>query len=162
MTGVREGGARARKRVAAVMAAGCFVFLATSGGQQVAAIDLPDDEANVVSYTRAQMFRGRNLYGTNCAECHGSDLAGGGGPRGGPPLVGEEFAAKWYMSSPAGLMAYMSTYMPAENPGTMDPDEYADILAYLIAQAGFPEGEEDLPADLQLLGAMTFPPLPEQ
>jgi len=37
--------------------------------------------------------------------------------------------------------------MPKNEPGSLQPDEYADVLAYLLKLNDFPSGSEALPAD---------------
>jgi S-disulfanyl-L-cysteine oxidoreductase SoxD len=37
--------------------------------------------------------------------------------------------------------------MPKNEPGSLAPEEYADVLAYLLQLNGMPAGERDLPAD---------------
>jgi hypothetical protein len=39
----------------------------------------------------------------------------------------------------------ISDSMPEDNPGSMKPEEYADVIAYLLLLNKFPAGTEDLP-----------------
>ena len=44
-----------------------------------------------------------------------------------------------------------STLMPESNPGSLSPEEYADIVSYILRENGYPAGEEDLAADASTL-----------
>jgi hypothetical protein len=48
----------------------------------------------------------------------------------------------------------MSTTMPQDNPGSLAPQEYADILAFFFQLNGFPSGSRELPGDQDALGAI--------
>ena len=44
--------------------------------------------------------------------------------------------------------------MPADSPGTLKPQQYADVLAYIFSVNGFPEGSAEIapdPAELKLM-----------
>ena len=46
--------------------------------------------------------------------------------------------------------------MPFFEPGTLDDQAYADVIAYLLARNGFLAGETPLPADPAALEAIGF------
>jgi mono/diheme cytochrome c family protein len=97
-------------------------------------------------YTAEQAERGHDAYSQHCASCHGDDLQGN------PPLVGDDFLARW--DTVADLFDYNRTQMPQDAPGSLDDDTYADITAYILQQNALPEGEEELPADENALQDM--------
>jgi hypothetical protein len=37
--------------------------------------------------------------------------------------------------------------MPQDNPGSLTPDQTAKILAYILAESGYPTGSSPLPHD---------------
>jgi hypothetical protein len=37
--------------------------------------------------------------------------------------------------------------MPKNNPGSLTPEEYADVTAYILQLNGLPTGDEELPGD---------------
>ena len=99
-------------------------------------------------YTTAQADRGRRLYVRECAECHGQNLTGA---EGGAALVGNVFLAPWLQKTVGDLYEETSTTMPDSAPGVLPARQYADIVAYLLRENGFPAGDEDLPIELEIL-----------
>jgi len=80
-----------------------------------------------------------------CADCHRT----------------VEITRSWFSGTvhrTAGdLLTVMSTTMPEMNPGALSPDQYADILAFLLRLNDYPAGEEELPADPAVLGNVPIP-----
>jgi quinoprotein glucose dehydrogenase len=90
-------------------------------------------------YTKAQADRGGMAFAERCTTCHGD-------PKFAPSAIDN------YDGTPAAeLFTFMSTAMPEDNPGSLKPEEYADILAYFISSRGLPPGATDLPADIETL-----------
>ncbi len=83
-------------------------------------------------YTEEQAQRGEQLNRDVCSECH----------------VEEWFSDILLMSwSDAPLNAFyqvISTLMPEDNPGSLEPEQYADILAYIFKVNGMPPGPKAL------------------
>ena len=74
--------------------------------------------------------RGAGSFSSNCAPCHGPDGQGDFGPAIiGTPLTRWETA--W------SLLAFISTNMPQDGPGSLSVTAYQRILAYLLVQSGF-------------------------
>ncbi len=92
-------------------------------------------------YTDAQASRGESVYNLTCAVCHGDDLAGG---EMGPGLAGSSFLNFWDGLSLGDLYMVMSVSMPQDNPGSLDPAQYVDVIAYMLQQSEFPTGDGDL------------------
>ncbi len=46
----------------------------------------------------------------------------------------------------AAVFDYIKATMPADDPSSLEDDEYTDILAYLIQANGFPAGARELTA----------------
>jgi mono/diheme cytochrome c family protein len=101
-------------------------------------------------YVEAQAARGLALYGQHCASCHGHDLHGHDDAEV-PPLVNEEFEAQWAGEPLSALYRKVSVTMPARAPGTLQPREAADIVAYLLQANRAPAGSAELPPDMDAL-----------
>ena len=106
-------------------------------------------------YTEAQATRGWKIYAESCASCHGDDLSGGGQT---PALAGKEFNGDWNDLTMNDLFDRTRLSMPADKPGTLKPEQTADVIAYLLKKGNFPAGAADLPAEIAALKAITFVP----
>jgi len=51
--------------------------------------------------------------------------------------------------------------MPEGDPGSLEPEEYAGILAFFLKESGYKEGEKDLPSDVEALKKIRIEPLPQ-
>jgi hypothetical protein len=49
------------------------------------------------------------------------------------------------------VFEFIWSEMPEDNPSWLKPEEYADILAYILSVYGMPAGEADLPTDKETL-----------
>lgn len=103
-------------------------------------------------YRDAQARKGEALYGDKCVECHGPDGSGANGPS----LSGAGFAAGWDGIALSDLFVRMQTSTPATNPGSLNRDEVAELIAYLLELNGFPSGPSDLPNTGELLRPIRF------
>jgi S-disulfanyl-L-cysteine oxidoreductase SoxD len=104
-------------------------------------------------YTEAQAARGQKIYTDSCASCHGDDLSGGGQT---PPLTGKDFNMDWIDLAMSDLFDRTRGTMPADKPGTLKPEQAADVIAYLLQKATFPAGQTELPADAAALKEFKF------
>src|SRR5579864_4410871 len=77
-------------------------------------------------FTSAQAVAGKAAYQQNCANCHGASVDDGTAA---PPLRGAAFLSKYAGKPAADLFTYVSTKMPADNPGALAGAEYARIIA---------------------------------
>lgn len=110
-------------------------------------------------YTEAQAMRGQEAYSTPCGWCHGRRLNGApddpdAQPT--PPLARAKFLRNWDGKSLAALFVYTRETMPSNNPGSLTGQQYADIIAYMLATSGMPAGERELPTDLQALASIVI------
>jgi len=48
----------------------------------------------------------------------------------------------------------ISDTMPEDNPGSLKPQEYADVIAYLLKLNNFPAGQDELPPTKETLSAI--------
>ena len=53
------------------------------------------------------------------------------------------------------IFTAISTSMPATAPGSLAPQQYLDIVTYLLQQNSFPAGKEEIKADPALLKTIT-------
>ena len=101
-----------------------------------------------------QSRRGETLYLETCERCHEKNLGGGGDlDEFVPPIVGDEFLAEWAQWTVGDLFEFMTTEMPPkrEDRSEVTADMYADILAYILEQNGFPAGQAELPPEMDPL-----------
>jgi mono/diheme cytochrome c family protein len=104
-------------------------------------------------YTDAQAQRGEAVYARSCAGCHQPDLSGDGQT---PALVGKEFNMDWDDLSIGDLFERTRISMPADAPGSLEPAEVADVIAFLLNKGTFPAGLAELPSDLAALKDIKF------
>ncbi|WP_028220938.1 c-type cytochrome [Paraburkholderia oxyphila] len=96
------------------------------------------------SFDSAQVKHGKSLYSSACAKCHGADLKG----LNAPALSGPAFAPAAHAHlTIGGVFGYMSTNMPADRPGKLKDQDYADIMAFLLYSNGYTAGTTKLTAD---------------
>lgn len=87
-------------------------------------------------YTDEQANRGRDTYQMQCKSCHTP-----------ASHTGPTFATWWDKKRLSELYAFVTTRMPKNEPGSLQPDEYADLVAYLLKLNELPSGSDPLPAD---------------
>ena len=85
-------------------------------------------------FTAAQVERGRLTFAKVCAECH---------------EIEEFTAADAYLEEIEGdtvwdLFDYVWSEMPEDYPSSLEPAQYADVLAYIFSVWGHPAGEAEL------------------
>lgn len=104
-------------------------------------------------YTAEQAKRGEDLYAKACASCHGPDL---NGVDTAPSLTGPDFNTDWNDLAIDDLFERARTTMPADAPGSLDRNQYADIIAFILSKDNFPAGEAELSADNAALKEIKF------
>lgn len=114
-----------------------FGAIATGSAQAPAAKVLTTSSG---VFTAAQAARGEQTYMNICVACH---------PAG--TYTAPAFRAKWDGLLLSDLYGFISNMMPKEQPGTLEPEEYAQVLAYILKINGAPAGKEPLPADAKAL-----------
>jgi mono/diheme cytochrome c family protein len=103
-----------------------------------------DAASDTPSFDQAQAAHGKALYSAACAKCHGAQLQGIAGPA----LQGPAFApASNAHLTIGGVYTYMATNMPADKPGKMKDQDYADIMAFLLYSNGYRAGGAKMTAD---------------
>jgi S-disulfanyl-L-cysteine oxidoreductase SoxD len=104
-------------------------------------------------YTEAQSKRGQAVYEEQCLSCHSPDLKGADQA---PALVGADFNAEWNDLTISDLFERTRVSMPADKPGTLKPEQVADVIAFVLSRGGFPAGETELPAQAETLKEIKF------
>ena len=102
-------------------------------------------------YTNEQADRGAGLYAQRCGACHGAALNGTGEA---PPLGGGEFVSHWDTLTVGDLYDRVRTTMPQNDPMSMTREEYADVLAYVLKNNGFPAGTRELDKRSEVLATI--------
>jgi mono/diheme cytochrome c family protein len=115
-----------------VLAAAAWVSLASAQGTL----------ASSGVYTKAQADRGMSIYDGQCASCH--ELS---------RFKGKDFASAWTDKPLTDLHTAVKS-MPMDNPGSLNPQEYADILAYFLSINDYPPGPAELKGDDAAIGAV--------
>lgn len=90
-------------------------------------------------YTEEQARRGRRLFQVHCASCHTEREF-----EHGYPTLYDLFVSR--------------TEMPEPSPGALSPQEYADLLAYLLETWEFPPGREELKGEPEILKQIRLDP----
>ena len=104
-------------------------------------------------YTKDQAKRGGSFYLQECSNCHGQELQGADMT---PALTGLAFTANWDGLTLGDLFERIRITMPADRPGSLARQQIADILAYLLIVNKFPDGETELPREVQALKQILF------
>ena len=145
-----EHGAR-RLRLLFVLPAVTMVVIATAGTYTMARQGRRTVWDGV--YNEDQATRGKQLYVGNCSVCHQEGLQGSDDA---PTLKGDRFVSRWSDSTVDDIFTAISTSMPATAPGSLMPQQYLDIVTYLLQQNSFPAGKEEIKADPALLKTITI------
>lgn len=98
-------------------------------------------------FTAAQASQGKETFEETCVTCHAPT-----------EFSGALFAFRWNGLTVADLFNLVSTQMPEGDPGSLQPGEYAAIVAYLLRLNGYPAGETALPANADALQQMRLEP----
>ncbi|MGD1068463.1 MAG: PQQ-binding-like beta-propeller repeat protein [Vulcanimicrobiaceae bacterium] len=122
----------------------------------VACAVVPARGADNSAFTPAQATRGQDVFVQYCVTCHGAQLQGGEGP----PLQGAAFGnslATGRMTT-ASLYTFIRGGMPMNAPGSLTPQQYLDVLAFILSRNGYPAGGRPLSApSLRQVALLPFP-----
>jgi mono/diheme cytochrome c family protein len=101
-------------------------------------------------FTEAQARRGAIVNEAVCVECHQNEEFTGA------------FLDSWTGAPVSMLLEEITALMPEDMPGSLKPQEYADVLAYIFQLNGIPAGQRELASDPSLLVSILIerPPQP--
>ena len=108
-------------------------------------------------YAARQAERGKTVYAQRCAVCHGVDLDGGVDTEDAsrvPALRRANFGVT--RRTLENLYGFVRESMPRDEPGALADRVYADLIAYILQQNGFPAGADDLPTEGAALRAIAI------
>lgn len=91
-------------------------------------------------YTEEQAARGKDVYAGNCRSCH-------------TPIshTGSMFETWWRGKQLSDLFTFVRTQMPKNDPGSLSPEDAADVVAYLLQMNAMPPGRTELSPDADSL-----------
>ena len=107
-----------------------------------------------VGFTAAQADHGEDVYVASCALCHGAHMDDA---EFAPPLKAAAFRRKWGGKPAAALYGFVKAAMPPGQAGTLPPEDYAAVLAFVLQANGAKPGDKPFPADPAALGAAVVP-----
>jgi mono/diheme cytochrome c family protein len=99
-------------------------------------------------YNEEQAQRGRAVFLDQCSNCHGRDLEGADMT---PALTGGGFMANWDGLTVGDLAERIRISMPMNSPGTLNRQQTADVVAYILRFNQFPVGKEELSREVQAM-----------
>jgi len=91
-------------------------------------------------YTAEQAERGEAVYGTSCRSCHSPTSH-----------TGQVFADWWQAKPVSDLYNFIAINMPKNDPGTLAPEDVADVVAFLLKMNEMPTGKTELYPDADSL-----------
>src|SRR4029079_519036 len=109
-------------------------------------------------YTTEQATRGTDLYNRVCTECHGDDLEG---REKSPALAGGPFAQRWDGATLKKLFERMQEMPPGDPSARLQPNQYADVLAFLLSANDVPAGPQPLVSDKDVLATIKYTSRPQ-
>jgi mono/diheme cytochrome c family protein len=116
--------------------------LATVAQAQVSGPPVPEAQMDSMRstqlgvYTDVQAKRGQQVYAGSCASCHQPTSH-----------TGATYSQNWDRHALSDLFKYVSTQMPQDNPGVLDPNDAADVVAFLLKIYAMPAGTSELAPD---------------
>jgi alcohol dehydrogenase (cytochrome c) len=87
----------------------------------------PSKSTGSAPYTQQQVAAGGEIYTQECAVCHGANLQGISAPA----LTGAGFGRSHLNASQ--LRGIVTQTMPLTAPGSLKPDDYAAVVAFLLS-----------------------------
>jgi cytochrome c len=106
-------------------------------------------------YTEKQAERGEAFFHHTCSSCHGDKLTGKESESA-PALTGKGFMDEWDGRTVGDLFKKILRKMPQDDPGTLTPQQSADLVAFLLSFNKFPAGKTELPPENEPLAAIWF------
>lgn len=100
----------------------------------------------LVSYTAMQAQQGREVFEATCSVCHALG-----------EFRGQMFRMTW-MARPIGhFYQLIAGTMPQDAPGSLEPGQYAAVVAYILQLNGHGAGSVELPPGFDALAGLAWP-----
>jgi mono/diheme cytochrome c family protein len=103
----------------------------------------PQKTTNSAVYTAAQADRGKAVFGEKCSGCHDPSR-----------FTGDAFFDAFNDKALKEVWDIASGTMPEDNPGSLKPQEYGDIIAYFLHLNAFPTGDAELAGNAGAMAAI--------
>src|SRR5437667_2563137 len=87
-------------------------------------------------YTEAQAVRGQAVFTASCSACHSQE-----------EFRGDAFMGSWDAATVLDLFSDVQAKMPMDNPGSLQPEQYLDVIAFFFRGNAFPAGKDELTTD---------------
>ena len=107
-----------------------------------------------IPFTREQVDRGNATYIQYCQICHGTTLANG---QFGAPLRGSFFRNNWSGKSLGELVKYTYESMPPDNVMSLAPEQYAEVVAFILDANKVPASDMPISGDFKAMGGIMLP-----
>ncbi len=93
----------------------------------------PEPAAVAGFFSETQAARGREMFTSMCSACHDTR-----------EFRGAEFEWDWRRQTVWDLYKTMAETMPEDAPGSLSPETYAAVIAYILSINEYPAGPIDL------------------
>ena len=98
-------------------------------------------------YLSAQAERGNELFTEACAVCHSLT-----------EFQGEDFEYRWRRQTAWNLFTFIAKTMPEDDPGSLDEEQYAAIIAFILEQNDYIPGDTALGTTREALDTVPLGP----
>jgi mono/diheme cytochrome c family protein len=132
----------------------CLVFLALTQGSVTVLAQTPSSappprSARGGVYTAEQAREGMAIFEQQCSRCHSAQ-----------EYRSPRFQTKWTSRTLHELYLVISTTMPFDQPASLQPRQYAELISFILEVNGFPPGPIALGWEEKALAAITLDPPP--
>ena len=121
-----------------------FAIVFSLVSQYAAAQDNPPKSTLDGIFSEDQAKIGEKIFQVSCVACHL------------PEQFGETFIQSWTGATVRDLFDLTSALMPEDQPGSLKPEEYVAILAYIFNMNSFPSGPVALNEQREVLGNISI------
>ena len=95
------------------------------------------------TFPAAQAERGKKTFNEKCSGCHETSR-----------FSGDSFHEEWDGKALKEIWDIASGTMPEDNPGSLQQQEYADIIAYFLSLNSYATGDAELQPGAAPMGAI--------
>lgn len=113
-----------------------LVVAGAAKAQDTAAAAAPERATSSGVFSTKQAERGEGVYRTSCQSCHAKS-----------EYTGDKFKVAWVSKSAFDVFDQIRSTMPEDNPGSLERQQYIDVLAYIFSLNAYPAGADELPGD---------------